>query len=168
VYWVRSLELAALITQSPAESGENSDAHSQTFSRLGVTTLLAVASLTAPAQAQTTGATERTIPSRIVESNGRFYFCSTGGSCASSANGLAWATTGLRLTVPPWSTTYMSGGNSGRMGPDIVFFNNEYYIYYSFCGCPQPRLPVSLGSIRPRRSIRRRWLQIDGRRDGGQ
>ena len=61
--------------------------------------------LNAPARAQTTGVNATHDPSRIVESNGRFFFCSTGGSCASSTDGLAWSSTGLRLTVPSWSSS---------------------------------------------------------------
>jgi|HubBroStandDraft_2_1064218.scaffolds.fasta_scaffold228322_1 beta-xylosidase len=91
--------------------------------------LLGVALLPARARAQTTGANQTHDPSRMIESDGRFYFCSTGGSCASSADGLAWTTTGLHIAIPSWSTTYMSGGNQGVWAPDIVFYDNQYYIY---------------------------------------
>ena len=95
--------------------------------------------------AQTTGANSTHDPSRIIESDGKFYFCSTGGSCASSANGLVWTATGLRIAVPSWSTTYMSGGNQGVWAPDIVFFNDKYYIFYSFCGVPAANAPCVIG-----------------------
>jgi MYXO-CTERM domain-containing protein len=115
------------------------------FSHLGVATLLGVASLCATVHAQTTGANATHDPSRLIESNGRFYFCSTGGACASSANGLAWTATGLHLSVPSWSTTYMSGGNQGVWAPDVIFFNAKYYIYYSFCGVPGAGAPCVIG-----------------------
>ena len=96
------------------------------------------------ALAQTSGANATHDPSRIVESNGRFYFCSTGGSCASSSDGLAWSATGLALTVPAWSTTYAPTGNAGIWAPDIVYFKNRYYIYYSFCASV-PQAPCVIG-----------------------
>src|SRR6185436_18630282 len=92
---------------------------------------LALASVIArPAQGQTSGANATHDPSRIVESDGKFYFCSTGGSCASSADGLAWKTTGLKLVVPAWSTTYMPNGNQGVWAPDIIVYGGRYHIYY--------------------------------------
>ena len=106
--------------------------------------LLAVAQ-SAPAHAQTTGVNGAHDPSRIVESNGKFFFCSTGGSCASSTDGLAWSTTGLRLTVPSWSTTYTPGGNQGIWAPDIVHYQDRYFIYYSFCGVPAANAPCVIG-----------------------
>ena len=96
------------------------------------------------ARAETSGANATHDPSRIVESNGRFYFCSTGGTCASSNDGLAWSTTGLKLTVPSWSTTYAPTGNAGIWAPDIVYFHNKYYIYYSFCASV-PKAPCVIG-----------------------
>ena len=99
----------------------------------------------APARAQTTGVNATHDPSRIVESNGKFFFCSTGGSCAASTDGLAWSSTGLRLTVPSWSTTYTPGGNQGIWAPDIVYYQNRYYIYYSFCGVPAANAPCVIG-----------------------
>ena len=99
----------------------------------------------APARAQTTGVNATHDPSRLVESNGKFFFCSTGGSCASSTDGLAWSSTGLRLTVPSWSTTYTPGGNQGIWAPDIVYYQNRYFIYYSFCGVPAANAPCVIG-----------------------
>jgi len=95
--------------------------------------------------AATTGNNGTHDPSRIIESNGRFYFCSTGGGCASSSDGLAWTTTGLRLTVPSWSTTYAPGGNQGIWAPDIIFYNGKYYIYYAVAGLPAAQAPCFIG-----------------------
>ena len=55
-----------------------------------------------------------------------------------------WSTTGLKLTVPAWSTTYAPTGNAGIWAPDIVYFHNKYYIYYSFCASV-PKAPCVIG-----------------------
>jgi hypothetical protein len=60
-------------------------------------------------------------------------------------DGLAWTTTGLHIAVPSWSTTYTPGGNQGIWAPDIIFTNNAYYIYYSFCGVPAANAPCVIG-----------------------
>ena len=97
---------------------------------------LGVIALATPALSATTGDNATHDPSRIVESDGRFYFCSTGGHCASSSDGLAWKAAGLRITLPSWVGDYLTGGNQGVWAPDIVFFEGKYYIYYSACGLP--------------------------------
>ncbi len=94
--------------------------------------------------AQTSGANATHDPSRIVESNGKFYFCSTGGTCASSNDGLVWSATGLKLTIPAWSTKYAPTGTAGIWAPDILFVRNKYYIYYSFCAS-LPNAPCVIG-----------------------
>ena len=102
---------------------------------------------TSPAGAATSGSNATHDPSRIVESSGKFYFCSTSGSCASSTNGLAWSSAGaLRLSVPSWSRTYMSG-DQGVWAPDLVFFKDRYLIYYSFCGVPASNAPCAIGLL---------------------
>ena len=117
-----------------------------THAGLGRSALVALIVLvSAPLRAQTSGANATHDPSRIVESDGKFYFCSTGGGCASSTDGLAWSKTGLRIAVPSWSTTYTPGGNQGIWAPDIVFYNGAYYIYYSFCGVPAANAPCVIG-----------------------
>jgi arabinan endo-1,5-alpha-L-arabinosidase len=95
--------------------------------------------------AATTGHNGTHDPSRIIESNGQFYFCGTGGGCASSTDGLAWASTGLRITMPSWSTTYAPGGNQGIWAPDIVFYGGKYYIYYAVAGLPATHAPCFIG-----------------------
>jgi beta-xylosidase len=93
--------------------------------------LVAAVSLAVPARADTSGANATHDPSRIVESDGKFYSCSTGGKCASSLDGLVWSSTGLHLDVPARSTTYMPGGNQGVWAPDLVYFDSKYHLYYS-------------------------------------
>jgi hypothetical protein len=96
-------------------------------------------------EAATSGNNGTHDPSRIIESNGRFYFCGTGGRCASSGDGLAWTSTGVRISVPSWVATYEPGGNQGVWAPDIVFYNGQYYIYYAVCGVPATHAPCLVG-----------------------
>jgi arabinan endo-1,5-alpha-L-arabinosidase len=105
----------------------------------------AVVAAAAPARGQTSGANGTHDPSRVIESDGKFYFCSTGGNCASSSDGLVWRTTGLRIPIPAWATTYAPGGNQGIWAPDIIFFNGRYDIFYSFCGVPATNAPCAIG-----------------------
>jgi len=96
--------------------------------------------------AATSGANGTHDPSRIVESDGKFYFCSTGGSCASSTDGLAWAATGLRIRVPGWAGDYVSGNAQGVWAPDIIPYKGLFYIYYSFVGPgPVPERACAIG-----------------------
>jgi arabinan endo-1,5-alpha-L-arabinosidase len=116
---------------------------------LGLAALAAVASLSTPVRAATSGANGTHDPSRIVESNGKFYFCGTGGGCAQSEDGLVWKQTGLRIPIPSWSTTYTDvgsySGNQGIWAPDIIFYKDKYYIYYSFCARPAAHAPCVVG-----------------------
>jgi len=108
----------------------------------------ALAMATAPARvahAQTSGVNATHDPSRIVESDGKFYFCSTGGNCASSTDGLVWRAAGLKIPIPSWATRYAPGGNQGIWAPDIVVYGGLYYIYYSFCGVPAADAPCAIG-----------------------
>lgn len=107
-----------------------------------------LATVMAPARstrAQTSGANGTHDPSRIVESDGKFYFCSTGGNCASSSDGLVWRNTGLRIPIPSWATRYTPNGNQGIWAPDIVVYGGRYYLFYSFCGVPAADAPCALG-----------------------
>jgi arabinan endo-1,5-alpha-L-arabinosidase len=105
----------------------------------------ALVAVAATARAQTSGANATHDPSRVIESDGKFYFCSTGGNCASSTDGLVWRTTGLRIPIPAWAPTYAPGGNQGIWAPDIIFLNGRYDIFYSFCGVPAANAPCAIG-----------------------
>ncbi len=115
------------------------------------TALVLAGAFVAPlsAYAATTGQNGTHDPSRIIESDGKFYFCGTGGGCASSTDGLAWKSTGLRIQIPSWASQYVNsnGETQGVWAPDIVFYNNEYYIYYSFCGSPATHAPCVIGLL---------------------
>jgi beta-xylosidase len=36
-------------------------------------------------------------------------------------------------------------GNQGIWAPDIIFYNELYYIYYSFCAQPAAHAPCTIG-----------------------
>jgi tetratricopeptide (TPR) repeat protein len=79
---------------------------------LAVAAVAAASVIARPARAQTSGANATHDPSRLVESDGKFYFCSTGGGCASSTDGLAWKTTGLKIAA----THHNLGGVYMKLG----------------------------------------------------
>lgn len=76
------------------------------------------------AGAATSGANATQDPSRIVESAGKLYFCSTGGNCASSSDGLRWSEAALRISIPAWAETHTEvtgySGNQGIWAPDLL------------------------------------------------
>src|SRR6478736_3056662 len=118
--------------------------------RVAVMFGLAAATHSIPyARAATSGANGTHDPSRIVESDGKFYFCSTGGNCASSVDGLKWSDAPLRIPIPAWAGTYTEvtgySGNQGIWAPDLIYANGKYYIYYSFCGKPASKAPCVIG-----------------------
>jgi len=118
--------------------------------RVAVMFGLAAATHSIPyARAATSGANGTHDPSRIVESDGKFYFCSTGGNCASSVDGLKWSDAPLRIPIPAWAETYTEvtgySGNQGIWAPDLIDANGKYYIYYSFCGKPASKAPCVIG-----------------------
>src|SRR5450432_58035 len=94
---------------------------------------LALAAPARLASAATSGANGTHDPSRMVESDGRFYVYSTGGGSKSSPDGLAW-TSGPMLFAGsgiPQSTTSVVSKNEGIWAPDVIYLNGEYYLYYS-------------------------------------
>lgn len=99
--------------------------------------LLAVTAFGAAAGAQTSGANETHDPSRMIESEGRFYVYSTGGGTKSSADGLFW-TEGPPLFpngFPKWLTTLFPT-NQGVWAPDVIYLDGQYWLYYSVAGSP--------------------------------
>jgi len=104
---------------------------------LRLATLLAVISFGAPAGAQTSGANQTHDPSRMIESEGKFYVYSTGGGSKSSADALFW-TAGPSLFpngFPQWLTTLFPT-NQGVWAPDVIYLNGQYWLYYSVAGSP--------------------------------
>jgi arabinan endo-1,5-alpha-L-arabinosidase len=87
---------------------------------------------TTRADAQTSGANGTHDPSRMMESDGKFYVYSTGGGSKSSTDGLVW-TNGPALFPNgiPSSGTSVVSNNEGVWAPDVIYLNNQYYIYYA-------------------------------------
>ncbi len=87
--------------------------------------------------AATSGANGTHDPSRMIESDGRFYVFSTGGGSKSSTDGLAW-TAGPAMFpggFPTWLRTLLPT-NEGVWAPDIAFLNGQYYLFYAVAGLP--------------------------------
>jgi hypothetical protein len=101
-------------------------------SGLSLAALLGVAAIATPARAQTSGANGTHDPSRMIESDGKFYVYSTGGGSKSSTDGLVW-TNGPAMFPSgiPNSTTSLVPNNEGVWAPDVIFLNNQYYLYYA-------------------------------------
>lgn len=104
---------------------------------VGLATLLGVGSIVVPARAQTSGANQTHDPSRMIESEGKFYVYSTGGGSKSSGDGLVWTNGPAPLPngFPSWVGVLFST-NQGVWAPDVIFLNGQYYLYYSVAGLP--------------------------------
>jgi beta-xylosidase len=64
-----------------------------------------------------------------VECEGRFYVYSTTGDGKSSADGLSWKTE--PNIFPGGFPSWVFPANRGLWAPDIIYYNDEYYLYYS-------------------------------------
>src|SRR5450432_1900720 len=94
--------------------------------------LLGLATASAPARAQTSGANGTHDPSRMIESEGRFYVYSTQAGSKSSPDGLVWTSgPGLFPSGIPSTTTSVVSSNEGVWAPDLIHFNGQFYLYYS-------------------------------------
>lgn len=104
------------------------------ITRLGFVALLGTASAftVAPAYAATSGANGTHDPSRMIESEGKLYFFSTGGSGKSSPDGLVWANAGplFPSEFPSWVGNLLPD-TQGLWAPDVIYLNHQYYLYYS-------------------------------------
>jgi beta-xylosidase len=93
---------------------------------------LAMLATPSMARAATSGANGTHDPSRMIQSDGKFYVFSTGGGSKSSTDGLVW-TEGPALFPSgiPTATTSLVLDNKGLWAPDAIYLNGQYYIYYS-------------------------------------
>ena len=76
-------------------------------------------------------------PSRIIESEGRFYVFSTRPDYAnSSADGITWVEEPSPLPngFPSWLSSVITTDNQGVWAPDIIYYRGRYLYYYSVCG----------------------------------
>lgn len=105
--------------------------HKKSTSARGL--VLLVGCFASPAAwAATSGANGTHDPSRMIVSNGRFYVYSTGGGSKSSLDGLAWtAGPSIFPNGIPQSATSVVSSNEGVWAPDVIYLNNQYYLYYA-------------------------------------
>jgi arabinan endo-1,5-alpha-L-arabinosidase len=99
----------------------------------GLAFSLGVLAFASPARAATSGANGTHDPSRMIASDGKFYVYSTGGGIKSSTDGLVWAdekASLFPLGIPQSGTSVVSN-NEGVWAPDVIYLNNQYYIYYA-------------------------------------
>jgi hypothetical protein len=73
-------------------------------------------------------------PSNVIKCNGRYYVFGTGQGIISrsSADKQYWVTgPNVFATQPAWTTTAVPGFTGFFWAPNVVFFNNQYYLYYA-------------------------------------
>jgi Glycosyl hydrolases family 43 len=105
------------------------------YAKMGLITLITMAPLVPSVNAQTSGSNGTHDPSRMIESEGKVYVYSTGGGGKSSTDGLVWASSaGVQPDGwAPWANTF-AASKQGLWAPDGIFYNNKYFLFYSFCG----------------------------------
>jgi beta-xylosidase len=72
-------------------------------------------------------------PSRMILCDGKYYVYSTFGGMKYSTDRINW-TTGVspfQDRQPPASVKTLFPENQGIWAPDVIFFNDKYYLYYS-------------------------------------
>lgn len=82
-----------------------------------------------------TGSTGSHDPSRMIYCNGKYYIYSTGGGMKSSTDRINWSSgtspfSGFSGSRPP-SIKAVIPNDQGIWAPDIIFYSNKYYLYYS-------------------------------------
>jgi beta-xylosidase len=65
----------------------------------------------------------------MIECEGRLYVYSTTGDCKSSSDGLSWKTEPNMF--PKGFPSWVFPSNRGVWAPDIIYHNNQFYLYYS-------------------------------------
>src|SRR5947208_2332471 len=86
------------------------------------------------ANAQLTGETGAHDPSTLIKDGSTYYYFATGPGIVSrsSANKIAWSAGPSVFAAPPvWTTQAVPGFGGIFWAPDVVFRNNQYYLYYA-------------------------------------
>jgi beta-xylosidase len=79
-----------------------------------------------------TGAIGSHDPSRMIKCNGTYYIYSTGGRMKYSTNRIDWsAGVSPFPNGTPASVKKFIPADRGIWAPDVIFYNNKYYLYYS-------------------------------------
>jgi arabinan endo-1,5-alpha-L-arabinosidase len=89
---------------------------------------------TAAARAQLTGETGAHDPSTLIKDGTKYYYFATGQGVVSrsSTNKTSWTAGPSVFGSPPaWTTSAVPGFAGTFWAPDVVFRNNQYYLYYS-------------------------------------
>jgi arabinan endo-1,5-alpha-L-arabinosidase len=75
-------------------------------------------------------------PSRIVECNGKYFVYCTGPNCQMrySSDMMHWTVGPSVLAgIPLWARAAVPGNTGDWIwAPDVIYLNNQYYLYYSF------------------------------------
>lgn len=78
-----------------------------------------------------TGSTGSHDPSRMIYCNGKYYLYSTGGGMKYSTDKINWTSGTSPFSGVPTSVKNAVPNNQGIWAPDVIFYNNKYYLYYS-------------------------------------
>jgi arabinan endo-1,5-alpha-L-arabinosidase len=71
-------------------------------------------------------------PSRMINCNGTYYVYSTGGGMMHSTDRITWTSgTSPFPNGVPASVASVVTINQGIWAPDVIFYNNQYYLYYA-------------------------------------
>ncbi|MFT3789444.1 MAG: family 43 glycosylhydrolase [Tepidisphaeraceae bacterium] len=84
--------------------------------------------------AQLTGVTGAHDPSMLIKAGSTYYYFATGQGIAArtSPDRVNWSAGASVFSTPPaWTIQTVSGFTGNFWAPDIAFFNNQYYLYYS-------------------------------------
>ena len=101
--------------------------------RLGIfLLLLAVSSASAGILTGSTGSHD---PSRMINCGGTYYIYSTGGGMMHSTDRLNWSAgtspfSSFSGSRPPSMKAFIPS-DQGIWAPDVIFYNNQYYLYYA-------------------------------------
>src|SRR5438067_211642 len=108
----------------------------QIFGRVKTIALLmaALCAVSPSGKAQLTGELGAHDPSSIAKDGSRYYYFATGPGIVSrsSADKIAWSGGPSVFSTPPaWTTQAVPGFTNIFWAPDVVYRNNQYYLYYA-------------------------------------
>lgn len=94
-----------------------------------------LALITPARSAYLTGSLDSHDPSRMIFCNGKYYICSTGGGMKVSTDRISWSSgtssfSGFSGSRPP-SIKAAVPSDQGIWAPDMIFYNNKYFLYYA-------------------------------------
>jgi autotransporter-associated beta strand protein/T5SS/PEP-CTERM-associated repeat protein len=87
-----------------------------------------------PALGQPTGNVDAHDPSTVIFDGSKYYYYCTGQGIVvhTSTDDVNWSLgTPVFATQPPWTTTAVPGFTGFFWAPDVIYRNNQYYLYYA-------------------------------------